>query len=354
MKTETRRKTIYYKRAVIGDCPLTLQELLSESLKADGIAAKAKTRRELLNPDDQSCRLINHHKEYNGMLFGQLIFFEPGKSQALITLDDDAAFYEIKTITPDIVDNADKKKVDSSKAATKQKEFIDSMLYFGVFDSHVVLMQSSALRARELEAHLAWFLGTCASVIDKNTSLILQDKPAEETIRKIERSPVKSVHLGTPIETKMEQDNDGDATIANDGVESRKIKWIPQGMGVDVIRAALGHDWFNKLELEDSLDDANLQVSLEISYLRKTTKHGQKLLDNIATSLRHADEADVRIDLFGGGTITGNELKLSGPVSVKTINGLVDESDLYHQMHTWLVEKVRSNEIVVDDLGADD
>lgn len=348
MKTETKNKTIHYKRAVITNCTLNLQELLKQAFQ--GNAAKAKHRREIINPDDESCRLINHRKEYNGMTFGQLIFFEPGRSQMLITLDDDAEYYEINSITPDSIDEQNKETENTQ--TKKHREFVDSMLYFGVLDNHVVLVQSSSLRARELEAHLSWLLGSCAEVIEKNNALILQDKPSEQTISKIENSPVKSVHIGTPIESKIKEHPDNH-TKNNETPEqtgfAKKIKWIPCGMGANVIQAALGSDWFERLDLDSSLDEANLQVSLEITYLRKTTSNGQRMLDNIATSLRHVDEADVKIDLHGGGTIKGGELKLTGLVSVKTINGLIDESDLYHQLHSWIVTKVRTDEIEVSE-----
>ncbi len=348
MKSETRSKTIHYKRAVITNSQLTLQSLLKAAFDSKGKATKAKQRREVLNPDDESCRLINHHKDYNGMLFGQLIFFEPGRSQVLITLDDDAEYYEIDSITPDSID-----KENEDEKIKIRREFIDSMLYFGVLDNHVVLVQSSSLRARELEAHLAWLLGSCTEVIDRNSALILQDKPSEETITKIEKTPVKSVHLGTPVESRIQE-----STLINNTTElhseksgfAKKVKWIPCGMGANVIQAALGADWFDRLDLDSSLDEANLQVTLEITYLRKTTSNGQKMLDNIATSLRHIDEADVKIDLHGGGTIRGSDLKLTGSVSVKTNNGLVDESDLYHQLHSWMVTKVRANEIEIEDI----
>jgi hypothetical protein len=349
VKYETRSKTIHYKRAVITNTHITLQNLLTAAFDSKGKATKAKQRREVLNPDDQSCRLINHHKEYNGMLFGQLIFFEPGRSQVLITLDDDADYYEIDSITPDSIDNGPGKVEDEK--IKKRREFIDSMLYFGVLDNHVVLVQSASLRARELEAHLAWLLGSCTEVIERNSALILQDKPSEETIKKIEKAPVKSVHLGTPVEARVDESSltDKDEPSLEASGFAKKVKWIPCGMGADVIQAALGADWFERLDLDSSLDEANLQVTLEITYLRKTTRNGQKMLDNIATSLRHIDEADVKIDLHGGGTLRGNDLKLTGTVSVKTNNGIVDESDLYHQLHSWMVTKVRTNEIDVED-----
>jgi len=349
MKSETRRKIIHYKRAVLTKNHVTLQNLLDEALKAGSNAEKALNRREVINPDDESFRLINHHKNYSGMFFGQLIFFEAGRSQRLITLDDDADYYKIDAITSDAIGKQGNEQKSTEEDVKKRREFIDSMLYFGVLDNHIVVMQSAALKSRELETHLSWFLGTCTELINKNSALILQDKPTEDSIKKIEQFPVKSVHLGTSVETRAEQEDVAKKSADNRDSKTdsmaRKVKWIPCGMGVDVIQAALGEDWFNQLNLQDSLDDANLQVSLEISYLRRTTSNGQKMLDNIASSLRHIDEADVKIELYGGGTIQGNELKLSGPVSVKTLNGLVDENDLYNQMHTWLVAKIVADEI---------
>ena len=79
----------------------------------------------------------------------------------------------------------------------------------------------------------------------------------------------------------------------------------------------VGEKWFDDLKLEDSLDESNLQVNLEITYFRKTNKDGQLLMDTLATSLRNMDEDDIEITLKGGGTIKGGDLKLSGSISVQ-------------------------------------
>ncbi|WP_086480755.1 hypothetical protein [Oceanospirillum sanctuarii] len=347
MTTEIKRKTLHYKRAVITNQKLTLQSLLSATFKQKA-ATKAKSRREFLNPEDESCRLINHHKEQNGMFFGELVFFEKGRGQALITLDDEAESYEINTIGTDSI-KTDERDPKSQKEKSSQKEFIDSILYFGVLDNHLVILQSAALKARELETHLAWLMGTCTNVIGKNQAVILQDKPTEETIKRIEKAPVKTVSLGAPIQTVPVMSEDFESHHDSDNTQAAKsVKWIPKGVGVDIIKALLNEDWLNKLDLKDSLDESNLQVSLEISYLRKTTKTGQTMLNNIATALRHTEESDVSIHLNGGGTIKGKDLKLSGVISVKTNNGLVDQSDLFHQMHSWMVTKVTSAELELE------
>lgn len=359
MKSETKRKNIHYKRVVISNYHLTLQELLESALGSDSPVAKATDRKETINADDDSCRLINRHKAYNGMLFGQLVFFESGKSQTFITLDEDAEYYNIDSITSDsISEHKSDDKEEKSEKAKLRKEFIDSILYFGVLYDHVVILQSSSLRARELETHLAWFLGTCAQKLPTDSVLVLKDKPTEATIRKIQQLPVKTVKLGAPVgipeapakeHTTERQSAEPEEEITTE-YQAKNLKWTPKGTGVDLLSVLMGADWFDRPDFKDALDDANLKVSLEISYVRKTTRHGQKMLDEMAISLRHMDENDVRIELKGGGTLRGEDLKLSGPISVKTNNGLVDENDLYHQMHAWLVSKVESSEIEVDEV----
>ena len=348
MKAETKQKKIHYKRAVIEGGTSSLQDLLLSALHFNKPEAVASNRREVINQEDNSCRLINGHTIYNGVFFGQLVFFESGKSQTFISLDDTAKSYSLGSLTSDLLKNVTTEK----EAESLKQEFVDSILYFGVLDNHVVLLQSSALRARELETHLAWFLGTCTSSIPATSVFVLKDKPSEHTFQKIERNPVRSVKIGAPVGSIEDTANLAQPSTPvlseHKPVEAKSLRWVPKGMGVDVVRALLGAGFFDNMKLEDALDDSNLKVSLEITYLRKTTSNGQKMLDQIATSLRHMDDNDVRIELQGGGTLQGNDLRLSGPISVKTVNGLVDESDLYHQMHAWLVSKIQSDEIEVE------
>lgn len=343
MAKEKKNKTIHYKRAVISNTSSSLQELLESALlNKDSDVFNAVKRKEFINSDSDYCRLINRKKNFSGIFFGQLVLWEPGKSQTYIKLDENSESYDIEPMSSeDIKDGR-----ENELAHKIQKEFINSILYFGVFDNHVVVLQSSSLRVRELETHLSWFLGTCCQSISAESVLILKDKPTEETIRKIESQPVKTVKLGAPVGTyeeikeKAPDEKNEIPVVAGTKYQSKNIKWVPKGIGVDVVKALMNAGIFEKVSLEDALDDANLKVSLEISYIRKTTTSGQKMLDNLATSLRHMEDSDVRIELQGGGTLRGEDLKLSGSISVQTFNGLVDENDLYRQMHAWIMSKI--------------
>ncbi len=124
-----------------------------------------------------------------------------------------------------------------------------------------------------------------------------------------------------------------------------KVRFMPTGKGGSILKAAFGEDWFDNLRFEDSLDESNLQVNLEITYLRKTTSDGQRVMDTLASSLRHTDSDDIEIQLQGGGIIKVSDLKLSGSISVQYNNELIDENHLYLQIHKWLFSRTSSGEI---------
>ncbi|WP_342450070.1 hypothetical protein [Enterobacter cloacae] len=212
--------------------------------------------------------------------------------------------------------------------------------------------EMTCLFAPSLETHLNWLIHSFGSSFSDDSILMLKDKPTEETIQKLEKNPVSKINLGSvPIKSKHDTSVEIVRTPnipAEGNVQKvRKMKFMPTGKGGNILKAAFGEKWFDDLKLEDSLDESNLQVNLEITYFRKTNKDGQLLMDTLATSLRNMDEDDIEITLKGGGTIKGGDLKLSGSINVQYNNGLIDENHLYLQMHKWLHTKIGAGEVAV-------
>ncbi|MDE9483176.1 hypothetical protein [Xenorhabdus bovienii] len=354
MSKETRRKVVHYKRAVIQDCKSTLQEIIESIISKNGVAYKVSSRSEKITPSDPNggYRLINKSESYKTVLFGQLILFEQGKSQALMTINDDVSYYDINAITSQQIKLESDEPISEKQKSKIKREFIDSILYFGIFKNHFMVVQSNSLRVKDIENHLNWLIRNFTDLLNDTNFLVLQDKPTEETIKKIENSPVKKISLGSvPITSKL---SDGQVSVENKteppmtGLKKvKRLKFMPSGKGGDIIKAAFGEGWFDDLKLEDALDEANLQVNLEITYFRKTTKSGQRVLDVLATSLRNLDDDDIKIELNGIGTITGKELRLSSPLNIQYNNGLIDENHLYLEMHRWLISKIQAGEIEV-------
>ena len=345
MKRDNRTKVVHYKRAVFMNCETTLQDVISSIISKNGSASKVSDRREKIssNNSDGSFKVINKNENYETILFGQLILFEQGKSQALMTIDDDLEYYDINSITSEQIKLSSDEKLTEEDAKKIKREFIDSILHFGIFKNHVMIVQSKSLTSKDIENHLNWLIRNFYDGVKEDTVLILQDKPTESTIKIMEKTPVKSIKLGSlPLKA---EDTINQSHTPNKLEKVKKIKYMPIGKGGSILKAALGEDIFNDLNLEDSLDDANIQVNLEITYFRKTTKSGQRVLDSLACSMRHIDEEDIQIDLTGGGVIKGGQLKLKGNLSVQYNNGLFDENHLYLVMHKWLLSQVKDGEI---------
>ena len=119
-------------------------------------------------------------------------------------------------------------------------------------------------------------------------------------------------------------------------------------MGANILECLKDNGYIGQFDFSETLDDANLQVSIEFKYNRKTTRSGQKVIDTLSTSLRHIDKDDVKINLKGGGEIKGDDLKLSHTISLAFLDEKVDESDLYFKMKDWLESKVIKQEVTPD------
>lgn len=301
------KKTIHYKAAQLTG-GVNLQAALAAALAPNGAAGKPVGRQQRVNPDEDSVIFINRVADYSGMLFGQLIFLETGKRQPYITVVDGADFYNINALASDQIPDEPQTAGTAEAVIQKRREFVDSILYFGLFENHVVVLQSAALKTRELEAHLSWVLRDLTGVIPNTSVLILKDKPAESVIRKMEQTPVKTVRIGAPITSEQidvtaapeTQPSIADQDEPAGAVHANKVKFVPSGAMASALRAFLP-DIFSALDLDEALDDANLHVALEVTFNRKTSQVGQKVLDHIATSLRHMPESDVAITLQGGG-----------------------------------------------------
>ena len=320
-----RPKSIVYKLAQFKTKHVTLQELLEKAFRQK---TKAVDRVELLDDDGTLRRFINSFVAQDGMLFGQMLFYEAGKDQTVVVLDDTTPEYPVESLTI------------PKRGDGKGREVLESVLYFGVLDNHLVLAQSQALRAREFENHLYWLFRRCTQVLDEDQVLALSDHPSPKAREKIENSPVKRVVLGASLESQQE-----DIEETSEVDHAKKIKFRPVGKAFDVISAVLGDDWRKDVRLDEALDDANLQVNLEITYIRKTTVTAHRLLDNIATSMRHAEPDDVKVLTESGAVIKGDEIKLTAKLQVDTYNGIVDSTDMYREMHQWLEDRIKDGSV---------
>lgn len=315
---QTVTKRVYCKSAVFLDSKgnPSLQTKLAESLFK---LKKLGTRKETLTNDERYVRTIIYHRSYGNMLFGIMASYERGTHQLTVSDDDDAEMLTVEQVAPpETVDH-------------KRQEFLEGVCYFGISKNHVLLVPSRALGAKPMEHHINWLLDKAGNL--SNNRVGLSDQITQVTRERIRTSHVKEVEIGAPF-------IDTPAASEETGIKGHRVAAFEYGgLGIDILRHVLGQDKLDNLRLVDALD-GNIEVSLKIRYKRATTEKAHKLLDNIALAVRHVDEDEVKLTLAGGGTIKGDELKLSAPITIQARDGIPNPDDLFEKIRLWLIQQI--------------
>ncbi|MFK7319096.1 hypothetical protein ABBZ93_18745 [Acinetobacter baumannii] len=337
MKTEIKPRVAHYKKCKISG-KKTLQQMLQETLIVEeSLWSKAVNRQEIVNINSEDFFFINHKSEHQEMLFAELLFVEKGKAQSFMHIDPSSEEFEIKPFT---VDNLPDEEQSEDKKENTQKEFVDSVLYFGVIENHVALIQSRSIRSRHLEQHLGWLLGNnVSSALPKDSALILSDVPDPQTHQKLAKSPAKKLHIGTDVRGVT----DHKLLAPTEQIKTESMVFKVQSKIVNVLKEITGID-ISDLELKDSLDDANLKLKVVLTYDRKTSECGQFVLDSVASSMRHMEDEDFQIELSNGAILKGGELKISSTIKVETINGSVNRNGVKNELYKWLKQNAVPND----------
>ncbi|GAB1668192.1 hypothetical protein Mh1961_14120 [Mannheimia haemolytica] len=345
------KKSIHYRYSTITDSQETIQSLLEKALTSGDLSV-ASGRMEQINAGSEEVRFINAYVNEGKMLFCQLVYIESGKQQVVLEMEDGAKSYSILPFN--LNENTEKDK-------KRRKEFINSILYFLVFNNHLVILKSKALTERDLENHLYWLLTEKSEMLPITSTLALAIQPPKMVREIVEKEPVKKIKIGTDLAgsfTPQEKQSEEEkrTEIANLKEQHRlvtntkSLRFTPD-VGIGLLKQIIPDNLFSEAKLQDCLDESNLRINLEITYDRKTTEKGQSFIDTIAHSIRHTHDDDVKIILKNGGILRGSEVKLSGDIMVKINDkGIIDETDLRKQMKDWLILKISEDEIELDPL----
>ncbi|MCR5865214.1 hypothetical protein [Aquincola sp. J276] len=187
MAKERKAKTLVYKHALFHSPPATtLKQQLALAL------AKKPTigdRRESLGPPDQSpeWRLIGQYRAEADMLFGVLMTYMPGTASTFLVDDTAATSLTVEQfVAPQTTDG-------------KRRERLDATLFFAVYANHLVMMQSSSMRERQLEHHLQWLLHH-AGELEGTNQVRLVDQLPKAARDKVEAAGVRELDIGGELE----------------------------------------------------------------------------------------------------------------------------------------------------------
>jgi hypothetical protein len=341
MAREKKQKVFTYKNADFLSPGPTLQRALSTALtKLDTIGK----RRQSLAPTDESpiWRLVGQFRDDDAFLFGILVQYAPGTNPTFLVDDADAPSISVEQLP------APKTKEG------KNREPLEGMLFFACTDNHLVLMQGSALRSVHLEHHLQWLLHLGGGLAGDNTFRLV-DQPPKKIRDLLEKREIRQLQIGGELAPPP------DKVVADSTPAELQVLTPPSELGgqarqlsvqgdsgavgvMDAIRAFLGPSELAKLNL-DQLAGSNIEYQLLIRYRQSTTQGGHKFMDTLGAALRHAEDVDTKIQLVGGGSIRGNDLRLTGPVRIEHINGVPNPDHVFEEMRVWLLAKLKSGDV---------
>lgn len=323
---ERKTRTLVYKSARFLKQGKTLRSLLAEALDK---AATVKERRESIarKGDSPMWRIIGLRKVEQEFVFGVLMRYMPGLNAAFVVDDEDADSLTLEQLAAPITDEG------------KRRELLEAMLFFGVIDNHVVLMQSSALRARHLEAHLRWFLHN-SQVLEGTNTLELQDQLPKKTRERLEQRPVSkliigggfSVHRSDLLGSAKGERNE--STTVSDAAETPPIAAALRTLLGPARAAALG----------TSLEEGGVRYTLTLTPPPRVGD-AQGIIKSFGSAFRNVEGLDTTIVLAKGGTIRGDDLRLSGDVRIETYGGIPSADEVFEVMRKWLLETVDGGEV---------
>lgn len=338
--SERRTKTVTYKHTQFHLPGPSIRNLIVQALTKLDTVGK---RRQSLAPDDEApiWRLIGQSRIEKEFVFGVLMQYVPGSNPVVLVDDEDA---ENLTVEQMLVPQTD---------GEKRRELLEGLLFFGVLDNHLVLMQTAALRADHLEKHLMWLLHH-SEVLEGTNTLQLMDSPPKMVREKMASHKVKSLDIGGQLvpasvfaatATPAAQASPAASpALAVQSVAARGVA-VQQGGGVlEALRGLLKPDQAAKIDF-DALSGSDIEYTLRITYKGKTTENGQQFLDTLSSAFRNTEEVDATIKLVGGGQITSQDMKLSGSVRIEFYNGVPNPDEVFEAMRTWLLEKLTAGDV---------
>ena len=324
MPAEDRSKSFHYKAARWLGGPSNLQKRLNKVLST---RKKIGERREPLDREGKNARFINGHRTSRGMLCGMVVVYTQGTNQLVITDDTADQELEIEQIAPP--------KAQSGK----RREFVEGLLYFGIKDNHVFLVQSQVIQAKRFNEHLSWLFQLGVPSGQAPNLPLLQDK-APGDLKKKAIKGVKSITLKAPVGFEAQTQ---DATQLTNGTPQQELVVRRQAddQGSKLFQAALeviGNEALSEQHsFKEAMETGDIDIELRIvRRKRSTVEHPSYALDDIAALLTDKEDANYILDVPNVGKVNGKALTIQNDFIVPCPGGWASPADVYNRMHEWM------------------
>lgn len=335
------KKAIVYKQAVFHTAlpaGQTLRSLLEGALGST--PDKSDRSQDAGGPDDPYILTIARSRvdtSPRGFIFGMFSGFRPGEPAFYLVDEDQSKDYGLEAWRPQEEDG-------------KSRELRQAELYFAVISNHVALIQSQGLKASQFERYLQVFLHK-TNVLPGDNTLSLRDITPDEISASLAGcGGVKEIVLGGEVVQPTVASEADDPPARNlttrRGSTALNVAHTPGGRRLlESLKALLPTSAAADIDF-DQLSGSNIEMKVVLTYNRKTTETGQKLIDNLAGVLRNVDgEVDAEIRFNNGDVIKGEDFKLKGKISLTSYDGQLSEDGVYEGMREWLLRKVQNGDV---------
>lgn len=335
VKAKRVSKTVVYKR-VNFHSPVqgqTLKTLVEAALKKK--VTWGDRRMNVSDADNPVLHAVGSSvAEPKGFVFGALMTYTPGTDTLCVIDDDLAVDVQIEKLAVTTTDDG------------KKREFLESMMYFGIVGNHMVLMQSQALKSPQLESYLRWLLHGAEVLAGTNTFRLI-DTPSPAVREKMEKGKgVRAIKLGGEVVPRsVVSPPAGGVPTPHVGQISVSTSNTEEDHGVyAAFKKLLSPSQAARIDLA-KLEGSNIEMSVTLRYKRNTTEDGQALMDTLGVALRNTEDVETEIHLVEGGSIKGGELKIDGKIPLTAYDGQLSASEVYEGMRQWLLSKVTAEEL---------
>lgn len=281
----------------------------------------------LMPPSNEDTLFVNLHHDGGSYIFGDLTLYSNGFMQALLANMEDTPVLDVE-----------------QEPAPDGKEYVHSMMYWMAIGNHVLVLQSQSLTAKNLENYLTWLLKEQSSTIDDTGQVILQAKFDNaqvggdlEDIREIiiGGAPADRFSPAAPPE-REDQEQIGEHETYRQLAETKP--WHQKA--IDVLKVIMTNEADVRNLLNSIPEGAQLEVAVHVGYKAKGRRISRAPMQR---ALRNMPDGEI-IAKGPHGTLTGDDIRLSCPVSILRNGSLLDPNDVVRALrgaYTYLVENGR-------------
>lgn len=329
MSTETRNRVLMYRRAkFLTHETRNLQQVIEAALKSC-----PKTGQRVLgattSDGDNIKRVLNEHRKIGNTLGGVLYRYTPGQHQVVVAANSSAAEWPVEQVLPPTL------------SGSQKAEFVEGLLYFLVFENHIIVSQSAAFRIGQLEDYLSRFLRDLAKVTNENEMVLFMDVPSE-SIRQKGLSHVRAVRFDVPMSQSVPVPQSPSVKqrkeVFSKVLNTRKFPVMEQilmAFGMELPTAGLTH--------EDA-EDVEMRVELRVG--GRQPEDANALLDQVGNLFAGLEDRDYEVELKDGAKLKGSDLVVKKTASVEAIGGVPSTSSVWKEMARYLKELQESKRVI--------